>query len=216
MRLHSDFQDYYDNAVGFGIDENVHYNRYKKSVSIGLKSYLNRPLHRNSGLIGFCGKTYPFIELNRYDRNYNEEDGIGEYKVVETAYAFDLDEYIRLEQEWSDFSEDFYPYLGSPDIRIKQFYVDWVINSDEIITRHKVPVWMAKFYAHEPNGVLNPRLKDFAFNQIKESIDTFQEISMYLSNILVEQRDLVLIGDEHRIEQHGFDSKLSFRKTKKK
>jgi len=214
MRLHSDFHDYYDNAVGYGVDEKVHYNRYKKAVAIELKSYLERPFHRNSGVIGFCGRTYPFIELHKFDRNFQEEDGLGDFTVVETRFAFDIDEYHSLENEWSEFSDDFYLY--SADIKIKQFYVDWALNSDEIFIKNKVPVWMAKYYADQTNGVLNPRLQDYGFNKIKDSFTAFQEISMYLSNILVEQKELVTIDYKHRIEQHGFDLKTSFRNTKKK
>lgn len=39
---------------------------------------------------------------------------------------------------------------------------------------------------------------------------------MYLSNILVEQKEVVKIEAKYRIEQHGFDLKTSFRKEKKK
>ena len=55
MKLHSDFRDYYDTAIGYGIDEKVHYNRHQKNVVFDLKSELTRPFHRDSGLFGFCG-----------------------------------------------------------------------------------------------------------------------------------------------------------------
>lgn len=34
MKLHTDFRDYYDYAVGYGVDENVHFNRFSKEVEI--------------------------------------------------------------------------------------------------------------------------------------------------------------------------------------
>ncbi|CAN5298379.1 hypothetical protein BH20ACI2_BH20ACI2_26170 [soil metagenome] len=40
MKLHSDFRDYYEHAIGHGVDEKVRYNRYQKAVSINLKSHL--------------------------------------------------------------------------------------------------------------------------------------------------------------------------------
>lgn len=216
MRLHSDFHDYYDHAIGYGVDEKVHYNRYQKSASIDLKSHLNRPVHTNSGLIGFCGKTYPFIELHKYDRNFQDEDGYGEFRIVETQFAFNLDEYHSLEEQWDDFSDDFYSYTNTADLKIKQFYLDWVLNSDEVFLRYKVPVWAATFSGHETNGILNPRLKDYGFDKIKDSFTAFQEISMYLANILVEQKETAMVEDKYRIEQHGFDLKDSFRNTKKR
>lgn len=177
---------------------------------------LNRPFHRNFGLIGFCGKTDPFIELHRYDRNFQDEDEWGEYKVVERGFAFGVEEYELLEREWSDFSVDFHSYLYSSDIKIKQFYVDWNINSDDIFLKNKVPVWSMKFYTEEQNGVLNPRLRDYGFDKIKDSFAAFQELSTYLANNLVEQKDTVVIDDKFTIDQHGFDLKTSFRNSKKK
>lgn len=211
MRLHSDFHDYYDNAIGYGIDEKVYYNRYQKTVSINLKSNLNRPFHRNSGLLGFCGRTYPFIELHRYDRNFQDEDDFGEFNIVETRFAFSEDEYLATEKDWSDFSDDFHSHLYSSDLKIKQFFIEWARRSDEIFLEHKVPVWVARFYVEEPNGILNPRLKDFDFHRTIDAFNAFQEISMYLANILVEQKEVATIEDEFRIEQHGFDLKQSFR-----
>lgn len=215
MKLHSDFHDYYDNAIGYGVDEKIHYNRYQKEVFINLKSHLNRPFHRNSGLIGFCGKTYPFIELHKYDRNFEDEYHWGEFNIVETRFAFSEDDYLETEREWSDFSDEFHSYLYSGDLKIRQFFIDWVLNSDEIFLEHKVPIWTAKFYVEEPNGILNPRLREFGFEKIKDPLAAFQEISMYLANILVEQKEIDSVDDRHRIEQHGFDIKQSFRHRKK-
>lgn len=214
MKLHSDFHDYYDHAIGYGIDEKVHYNRYQKSASIDLQSQLNRPFHRNSGLVGFCGKTYPFIELHKYDRNFRDEDYWGEFKIVETRFAFSEDEYNAIEAEWSDFSDEFHSYLYSSDLKIKQLFIDWALNSDSVFLQHKTPIWVAKFYVEEPNGILNPRLKDYGFEKIKDSFAAFQEISMYLANIIVEQKEIDIVDDKHRIEQHGFDLKQSFRHRK--
>lgn len=213
MRLHSDFHDYYDNAIGFGIDEKVHYNRYQKSVSIDLRSQLDRPFHRDSGLLGFCGTIYPFIELYRYDRDLDER---GRLKIVETQFAFDENEYIQIQKEFRGSYMEFYSYPYSKDPKLKQYFRDWMRSSDQIFLEHKVPVWVAKFYAAEPNGLLNPILKDYGFQRIKDSFAAFQDISMYLANILVEQKELLTVDDKLRIEQHGFDSKVSFRREKKR
>jgi len=215
MKLHSDFHDYYDHAIGYGVDERVHYNRYQQAVSINLKSHLNRPFHRNSGLIGFCGKTYPFIELHRYDRSFQDEDYWGEFKIVETRFAFSEADYNEIEREWSDFSDDFRSYMYSSELKIRQFFIDWVLNSDEVFLEHKVPIWAARFYVEEPNGILNAGLKDYGFETIKDPFAAFQEISMYLANILVEQKEIDSVDDKHRIEQHGFDIKQSFRHRKR-
>ncbi len=138
MRLHSNFHDYYDHAIGYGIDEKVHYNRFQKAASINLKSHLNRPSHRNSGLLGFRGKTYPFIQLHRYDRNFVVEDNWGEYSIVETQFAFSEQEYLDTEKAWSDFSGKFHSYFYSSDLKIRQFFNEWILNSDKIFLEHRV------------------------------------------------------------------------------
>jgi hypothetical protein len=99
-------------------------------------------------------------------------------------------------------------------MKIKQFFIDWVLNGDAIFLDHKVPIWVARFYVEDPNGILNARLKDFGFEKIKDSFTAFQEISMYLANILVEQKEIATVDDKHRIERHGFDLKQSFRHRK--
>lgn len=138
MKLHSDFHDYYDHAVGYGIDEKVHYNRFTRPVDIDIRSELNRPLHRRSGIIGFCGKLFPFIQMSRYDKKRdfdweNEYDG----KIVEEYYAFNLEEYREKEETWWDYSDD----IGdSADIRLKQFFLEWRRDADKLFVELKSPV----------------------------------------------------------------------------
>jgi hypothetical protein len=216
MRLHTDFHDYYDNAVGYGIDENVHYNRFTKEVEIYIKSQLDFPNANNAGLLGFCGKIYPFIELKKFDRKCDYEYDSEPRKIVEIFYAYSLEEYNRKESEWEGYSFNFGYVDHSREIKLKQFFIDWSFQSDAVFLEHKVPIWTIKLDRNQSKGLINPRLKDYGFDRIKDSLSTFQDISMYLSNILVEQKEIVVIEDKIRIEQHGFDLKTSFRKEKKK
>lgn len=217
MRLHTDFHDYYDGAIGYGVDEKVHYNRFTKNVDILLKSVADRPVHRRSGILGFCGNLYPFIRISRYDKKRecdldDEFDG----KIVEEYFTFSFEDYEKKELDWYDYSDDFGYFDNSREIKLKQFFLDWKTSSDEIFLKFKCPAWMMSFYKQSPNGVLNPRLKDIGFDRIKNPFDAFQEISMYLSNILVEQKPVASVEDKYRIQQHGFDLKESFRHPKKR
>jgi hypothetical protein len=212
MKLHSDFHDYYDQAIGYGVDEKVHYNRYAKPVEITLKTEFDRPLHRRSGILGFCGKLFPFIQLSRYDKK-RDCDWEDEYdgRIVEDFSAFSLDEYREKEEAWYEYSDD----IGySTDIRLKQFFDDWRIDNDALFVELECPVWTMLFYQQSPNGWLNPRLKNLSFERVKDAFMAFQEISMYLANIFVEQKRTDTVDDKHRIEQHGFDLKQSFRYRK--
>lgn len=215
MRLHSDFHDYYDNAVGYGIDNNVHYNRFTKEVEIHIKSQFDFPFHKRPYLLGFCGKIYPLIEIKKYDRKYDEEYDLEGFKLLETFYAYSYEEYKLKQSEWSEYANTSEYSDYSRELKLKQFFIDWDYQSDDVFLEYKVPIWIVKLERGMNNGWLNPRLKDYGFNRIKDSFTAFQDISMYLSNILVEQKEIAKIEDKFRIEQHGFDLKKSFRKEKK-
>lgn len=217
MKLHTDFHDYYDNAVGYGIDENVHFNRFTKKVEIHIKSQFDFPRHRNAGLLGFCGKIYPFVEVKKFDRRYDlYEYSWDDLKLLERYFAYSFEEYERKKSEWGKFTDVFEYQDHSRKIKLKQFFIDWNYQSDDIFLEYKVPIWTISLDLNQNNGVINPKLKDYGFDRIKDSFTAFQEISMYLSNILVEQKEIAVVEDKFRIEQHGFDLKKSFRKEKKK
>ena len=216
MRLHTDFHDYYDNAVGYGIDENVFYSRFTKKAEILIKSPFDHA-GVSGGLLGFCGIIYPFALFVRYDN----------FEIVDRYCAYNLEEYKTKAEEWKyerfSFGRRFDEQRRKIDLKrkektemqAKQFFVDWSSQSNEIFLKFKVPIWTVMLGRNTETGLINPRLKDYGFDRIKDSFTAFQEISMYLSNILVEQKETAAVEDKFRIEQHGFDLKKSFRKEKK-
>ena len=216
MRLHTDFHDYYDNAVGYDIDENVFYNRFTKKVEILVKSLFDHA-GVNGGLLGFCGTIYPFTLFVKYENS----------EIVDRYCAYNIEEYEKkadeLRNDSSHFSRRFadrYRKMQSKrrenqETKAKQFFIDWYSQSNDIFLEFKVPIWTVMLGRTPSAGLINPRLKDYGFDRIKDSFTAFQEISMYLSNILVEQKETAVIEDKFRIEQHGFDLKKSFRKEKK-
>ncbi len=214
MRLHTDFHDYYDFAVGYGIDDNVHYNRFSKAVEIHIKSSFDFPNFEGTHLLGFCGQIYPLIELEKYNRHYNHSYDTEDYELIERYFVYSFKEFEQKESEWEKFYGNF-GYYGRDKIQLKQFFTDWSYQSNDIFLEYKVPTWVIRLERHESKGILNPKLKDYGFDRIKDSFTAFQEISMYLSNILVEQKEVAKVADKVRIEKHGFDLKKSFRKEKK-
>lgn len=217
MILHSDFHDYYDNAIGFGVDEKVHYNRFTKEIEIVLKTKHDRPVHHLSGLLGFCGNTFPFIKLHKWDKRYRRSTDEASPKLLDLCFAYSYRTYEEKKSDWWDHSNDFGSHEAARDLKLKQFFEDWAGQNDSIFRELQIPIWVMNFNSgRTKNGIANPRLKDYQFERIKESIEAFQEISMYLANILVEQKEVAVIEDKYRIEQHGFDLKESFRNTKKR
>lgn len=217
MRLHTNFRDYYDNAVGYGIDENVHYNRFTKEVEINIKPKADfPPAALETYLLGFCGKIYPLIKLEKLNKSvYDCDYGGNDSKIIETFYAYSFEEGEGKSRQWEEFSRGFEYINDRERLRVKQFYIDWSFQNDELFIEHKTPAWIISLDRNQKTGLVNPRLKDYEFERIKDSFTAFQEISMYLSNILVEQKETAAVEDKFRIEQHGFDLKKSFRKEKK-
>lgn len=63
----------------------------------------------------------------------------------------------------------------------------------------------------------NVNLSDLGFPALKSANQTYQEIESYIVNVLKDNPDLIppaKVEDEHRIIQHGFDMKQSFRHRK--
>ena len=217
MILHTDFHDYYDNAIGFGVDQKVHFNRFTREIDIILKTQNDRPVHYRSGLLGFCGFTYPFIKLERLDKRFQCGWDDDRPKVLETHFAYSYEAYKAKEAEWHNFSNDFWYWDQVRDVKLKQFFTDWAMQNDTVFREHQIPIWVMNYNSgKEKNGIANPKLKDFQFERIKDSNTAFQDISMYLANILVEQKEVASVEDKYRIQQHGFDLKESFRNTKKR
>lgn len=221
MRLHTDFHDYYDTAVGYGIDENVHYNRFTKEVELILARKTDHPVGIYSGelfLLGFCGEIFPLIEIQTTNK---------ERQIIYQKFAYNYDELIEFQNEriryynlfplskWYFRRAEIVDFPKDEKSRIKQYFQDWRWKDDSIFLRNKVPIWVKKLRHYNKIAILNPKLKDYGFDRIKDSFTAFQEISMYLSNILVEQKEIAVVADKFRIEQHGFDLKKSFRKEKK-
>ncbi len=222
MKLHTDFHDYYDNAVGYGIDENVHYNRFTKEVEMLLARKTDHPIGFNYGglfLLGFCGNIYPGVEVQIIN---------DKREIVKRDFAYNYQELLHFQNEkirhynhfpmskWYMKQDELGDFPNPQKSYIKQFFQDWSWQDDKLFIEYKIPVWFRKLQHFAKTTILNPKLKDYGFDRLKDSFTAFQEISMYLSNILVEQKEIAKIEDKYRIEQHGFDLKTSFRKEKKK
>lgn len=204
MKLHTDFKDYYDTAVGYGIDTKVHYNRYTQDIEIKLNPEFDIPTcfwGATAFLLGFCGVIYPMIEVRDFDENH---------KVIERAFAYTYEEMLNLQIKFEKVTHN--PKQAKN--QVKQFFANWGKEDDKLFKELKTPVWLIELNSYDQKAVINPKLSNYEFNRIKDSITTFQEISMYLSNVLVEQKETSIIEDKYRIIQHGFDSKRSFRKEK--
>lgn len=215
MKLHTNFRDYYDHAIGYGIDEKVHYNRRTAEAEISVRSKADFPPDWiNSHLLGFCGKIYPVVRLDKLNVAIHDSDHDEESRIVDTFYAYSFAEAREKADEWDELCDGFWCSNDAERLKIKQFYQDWSFDDDQVFLEHKTPCRILRLDKNQKTGLINPPLKDYGFDRIKDGFAAFQDISMYLANILVEQKETAAVEDKFRIEQHGFDLKKSFRKEK--
>lgn len=213
MRIISKFKDYYDCGLSYGMDEHTKYIRETKIIEYfgGLNQWGNnyKELSSEFDIIGFCGKLYPFIRFHMYKNEFGDYNSKTDTYFGESAKnnhiikCWDNSEIIPFskEQKWL-----FNRHINE--------YEELENNSKlkSIFLEKRVPVFHIN---RKYTLTLNPCLKDLGFFKIKSSVEAFQEIEMYLSNILLENKEVkVPVGSDNDIrDSKGFD-KFSFRKEK--
>jgi len=201
MRLFSQFHDYYDTAVSYGIDPSVVYDR--KQTTIPFQFPLNLYPTTNGWVdhstwvdveffwVGFCGKVF-FCRRTTTGRHGQRN--------VEIVYGHDA---IPLKKK------NQYDYFNTK----LEGYVDRLHGTaqcHDIFLDHRVPCFVTGEEDRKPVLILNPRLVDYEFYKIVQPADAFQQISQFISNDLAVQKDPLPLSDKDRIMAHGMD-KWSFR-----
>jgi hypothetical protein len=239
MLIISKKKDYYDGVAGTtGIDKTIVYDRQIVEVEEkdipkfferkryhfarndqspfynlfhhGLKKELH-VLYPNCAhfVIGFCGKLYVGWKL--YSKG--EEIHLGYNKVITTiTYDFENAKKLFEPQTWGrrKFVDDVNYILNYDAIDLFRefntpvFIYDGDYGRTDINERCSNP--------NNPKFFINPLLKEYQFYKVFDAVQAFQEIQMFLSGVLGnKEKDIVVVADKYKIEQHGFD-KWSFRK----
>lgn len=236
MYIISKHKDYYDTAMGYGIDKTTVYKRTLKEKKIKKEKDLREEDITFSKyayaieqfVIGFCGEMYPGIKVtkrtpDRYAGYINPED-----KEKEFCF-YNADDYMNfLKEEDIGLQRSSYYYWGISSYsvysekEIKDFFKTSHWNFlEKNFHDFYCPVFIYKTgrltrRSKQTNLTLNPVLKDFKFVKVKDPYTAFQEVYMYLAGVLGNtEKDTTNISDKHRIQQKGFD-KWSFRKMPQK
>ncbi len=205
MRIYSNFKDYYDVVRPFEND-GVSYHRKTQELekcpeAIDQLFELAPRLHDEAnGIIGFCGKLYPFIlrEVNLYTY-----DDIAK-----------LDRQLRKEDRY------LHVFWGDRTFSRKT-WTEYLlalarVDGTDIFRELDAPIFSAVKHRYKKSQVtINPRLNLLNFQGVIDPYQAYQEIAMYIGSTLARQVDPIIeIPDELKAQAHGYD-KFSFRKMGK-
>jgi len=208
MRIISKFKDYYDISQQYGFDPLLVYVRDRKEEAFSCPYETGNWWWDYSefdcGIIGFCGKIYPFIILTVKD---------AEKKIVKKDIVHTFAEFEKKAKEYR-FEEHDYDYYSRRqfDVAKDHFQKDFS-RYEKVFYKYKSPIFVKNRVKYE-EMILNPNLRDYEFYRVIDAYSAYQELEMFLGNLGIKN-DTVNIDDKYRIEAHGYD-KFSFRASKGK
>ncbi|HUV84907.1 MAG TPA: hypothetical protein VMV86_04310 [Methanosarcinales archaeon] len=258
MRIISSFRDYYDSGIAYGIDPDLLYVRETRVQKIDNKNPMGKHLHElqnafgtlaefegHKGVIAFCGKLYPFYEVNTdsmpgFCFSYNKtffsfkemQDAFNEeyqdkilfclkqkLKILKLCEVKSVESFVKtIRAHIKELTKPnrYWSKMKLAPIEHDQTYIGKRV-SDDMFRAEKSPIIMVDSFDRLNKAVtVNPRLQDYGFASVMDPVTAFQELSAFLGSNLVEQKDPnPPMSDELKSEIHGFD-KWSFRKPGKK
>ena len=241
MYIISKFKDYYDGAVGMGIDKTIVYERHLRQEQIPdelndlFDKYGNYSLYRetignilkgnyNTRLvhIGFCGKIYIGLVITK-----EVPDGQFLTKRVHKIH-WDYDKIRKLLKK--DVKKSKYSWFRNQQSELELFnnYVIKINSYDatEWFRKFNTPIFAVgvppiddyQWYNNEDGDIyINPILKDYQFAKVFDPYTAFQEVQMYVSGVLGVNKDGTEFPatEKEKVAQHGMN-KWSFRRPSRK
>ena len=228
MRIISDFHDFYDCGMHYGMDPDLIYVR-KKEMLDGrngprkLGPYWHKadvPIRIISHTVGFCGKVWNCYEMQFYQKD----------KLVDSAFCYDIDSMDKFIEKhckkrqievwrgepdgwrgakyyWSKQTYDIYYRRANFVKAFKQAEERRGMSKHSFTKRfqdNQVPIFV--------NNVLNACLKDYEFYKVMDPYTAYQELQMYWSSGMAPAKPIPKVSDADMLICKGFDPKSSFRK----
>lgn len=244
MKIISKYKDYYDSALGFGIEKDRFFYREEKEIefanfsnNLNIEKYFNyliknepqynyyylrniskelniKILDIKENLLFFCGKCYPFLVLNVEQKNLK----------IEKKHFYDFVSFENFLKENTNNNVVFDKLWFDNKEKFKNFF-NLKVDDDYEIYHYLKSCYFILSYNNSMFGIniknykitVYPELKSIGFQKNKNSYECLQEISQFLFGVLTSNENKTIeIDDKYKIEGHGFDLKESFRKRKKK
>jgi hypothetical protein len=209
VRIVSNFKDYYDIGLGLGYDSHVDYIRtpreidfseelapidrvtrdfFRKEVKRSCYSYSSAQFSIGYVVIGFCGAFYPLVILSKWG--------------AEPKFCYSYEELCSI----------------IDDSRYKHYktFFDTVksLKNEELFRSNRAPILIV-VYGNKTKATWNGLLRQYNFARIIDPYQAFQKIDMFLSNLAAPEKPIPPRTDLEKLQSHGFDKKVSFRKGKK-
>lgn len=223
MKIMSKFKDYYDYVISYGIDPNLTYERMTKEIKLDLNDKSIKNLqkiiknHSTSSrfslstlltpetiFLGFCGKLYGLIHYPATTLYFDPKIS----KIFSSIDSF--------KNHLCNFNKDSFITYYEPNIFTKLSRFDSLslflkkyngidIETD-IFIKLNSPIFLYK--NSQLPIIINPKLSDCSFYNIKSSEQTFQELSMFIGGILNRREpDVLNISDDKKLIKNGFDER---------
>ena len=219
--------DYYDSAIGYGVDKTVVYQRKTRAAQdpaiVGdIKAAIEKVEARNPFLrrskyvpfhVGLCGKIY----TGAYTF---ENQKTGEMKG--SLFRNDGDHWVRrhfwVEKDYPagdlDSKSKSGLYLWDGNRPVTKTIREWLtkmhqgVESMDVFLEHR----LVAFVSIDREIILEPCLKDLGFQRMIGGVEAFQEIMMFISGVLgMLERETSVTEDKYIALSKGFDER-SFRK----
>ena len=234
MLITGPFRDYYDSIKSYGIDKTCVYKRepsehnikfaiktgswrdhwpYYHSLRKEARGKAVLELIEKRFIIGFCGKIYPVIVVEqRLDKKM-----VDKFIFYDTASALEFVKKYSIEGR--GYSSLIIDEIGSKKSLDAFFDPSRYDTVTSVFHRFYCPVFIyGRFdteggFKEKERLILNPRLKDYGFGQVKGAVVAFQDIFMFISGVLgISAPETVEISDKEMAKKKGHDGKYSFRK----
>lgn len=227
MRIISKHRDYYDGYMNH--DKKDRFNKLwlRTEIEFFVKTEVIKELMENhvrfrtwgweAAFMIIAGKVIPFI-IHEPEHTYYEKDrkvhSFFDADAAWDAYSKSVDE-RRMSYWWKKPTKQ----------RFVKFFDATYPDLTDICIDRGTPLFViqpeARYfdtgYDHVKNARMNVNLKAHGFTKYLGAAEMFQEIEMFVNNIMVNDDMPGIVSDDKiKVQSHGFDPKYGFRTRPKK
>lgn len=224
MRIISSFKDYYDSAMGYGVDYDSVWLREEKEIKRGpgprgprTYQHQNIDFKYSSHNIAFCGKLYGCVKVAKLKEGRPVIEAIC-YKIedidkfVEANFKKKQIKYYYEHNKSSSFSYSrrafesgmYYGNRKAFEFFFKEIDKYSEDKVEKFLIENNTPICV--------DNQLNAFLKDWEFYRVVDPYTAFQEIQMFFGRLRSPERPIPYVSDADMLEAKGFDPKWSFRR----